>query len=482
MADRTFSLLLVSPDRILLRRLTRFLDVFGYEVRQAVQAAQAEAAVEVGRVDFLIVDAALGKQTAQICRAVRRGTGDGYTYALLLAQDPQANELTEALDGGFDDFLAKPVVFGELLARLRAGVRVLEFERRLSEQQECDGDTGLSTAAALLSQIRERLTVSPTGSSGPLGKLAKAASLVVVDIDFFRRIQRRLGLTASRKLAAAAAERLQSASEGQVWYALGIDRFAVLADHKSENEAAEWAESWLRDLFHQEFTWGQEKVVISVSAGAAALVPDHPPQRTVDKALAALQLAKASGRGCAAASAEVEEDLESWTQLAAGGNLFSTTHARDVMIPCPVHLSIDDTLEQAHSAFDQTRLSALPVVDAEGRFAGIVTNEQVGDKRSRSAPKPRASGSVRLLKQAMITDVPKFDESATLSELMEFFTGDGSPLAVIVRERRPTGIVFCQSLAALNERLTPQHFAPATPYSQSSDYLIVPDATTAEAM
>src|SRR5262245_24066289 len=122
MAERTFSLLIVSPDRTLLRRLTRFLDVFGYEVRQAVQANQAEAAAEAGRVDFLVVDSALGKQTAQICRGVRRGIGEGYTYALLLTQDPEASELTEALDGGFDDFLAKPVIFGELLSRLRVGV------------------------------------------------------------------------------------------------------------------------------------------------------------------------------------------------------------------------------------------------------------------------------------------------------------------------------------------------------------------------
>ena len=482
MAERTFSLLIVSPDRTLLRRLTRFLDVFGYEVRQAVQAQQAEAAVEAGRVDFLVVDAGLGKQTAQICRAVRRSAAEGYTYALLLTQDPQASELTEALDGGFDDFLAKPVVFGELLSRLRTGVRVLEFERRLVEQRQSDPTTGLSTATALLAQIRERLTVSPTGSSGALSKLAKSASLVVVDIDFFRRLQRRLGRTASDKLAAAVAERLRTAANGQTWYSLGIDQFATLADQKSEKDAAEWAESWLREVFQQEFTWGTEKLLVSASAGIAELVPDQPAQKTLDKALAALQLAKASGRGCAAASRDVEEDQETWTQLAAGGNLFTSTRARDVMIPCPLQLSIDDSLEQAQSAFDQTRLAAIAVVDADGRFAGIVTGEQMEERKSRSGPKPRASGSVRLLKHVMIADVPKFEESATLSELMEFFTGDGSPLAVIVRDRRPTGIVFCQALAAMNERLTPRHFAPATPYSQASDYLIVPDTTAAEAV
>lgn len=479
MADRNFSLLVVSSDRTLLRRLTRFLDVFGYEVRQAVSVAGAEAAVEAGRVDFLVVDATLGKQTAQICRAVRRSAASGYTYALLLAKDPEANDLTEALDAGYDDFLSAPVVYGELLSRLRAGARVLEFERRLLEQQECDPATGLSTSGALLAQVGERLAQMGSARASSSGKSQKAA-LLVMDIDFFRRLHKKLGYTASQKLAAAVAERLQSADASLSWNALGIDRFATVLDRQSEKDAAEWAKNWLRDLFQKEFPWAQEKIVLTASAGVAELAADQPPQKTLDKALAALQLAKASGRGSVATSHEVDEDNETWTQLAAGGNLFSTTRARDVMIPCSIQLSVDDTFDQAQAVFDQTRLSAIAVVDGEGRFAGVITSDQVADRRSQGTPKPRASGSVRLLKQVMVADVPKFDESATLSELMEFFTGDGSPLAVVVRERRPTGIVYCQSLAALNERLSHKNFASPTPYVPTSDYLMVPDMTTAE--
>ena len=484
MADQNFSLLLVSPDRTLLKRLTRFLDVFGYEVRQAVQASQAEAATEAGRVDFLVVDAALGKQTAQVCRAVRRGTAEGYTYALLLTDEPKESDLTEALDAGFDDFLSRPVIFGELLARLRAGARVLEFERRLASQSECDPVTGLSTSAALLGEIAQRLAGSgPTSSSVSRSKMAKTATLVVVDLDFFRRLLRRFGHTVSHELASAAAQRLESASPGQKWYTLGVDRFATIVDQSSEREAAKTASAWLQHAFHQEFALGQEKVLLTASAGVAELLPGQPPQKSLDRAIAALQLAKASGRASAASAAEVDEDHETWTQLAAGGNLFASTRARDVMIPCSVTLSTDDTFEQAQSLFDQTRLAAIPVVDAEGHFAGVVTGEMFSERKSsRASAKPRTSGSVRLLKQIMIADIPKFDESATLSELMEFFTGDGSALAVIVRDRRATGVVYCQCLAALNERLTPENFATVLPYSQSSEFLLVPDPAAAEAV
>jgi diguanylate cyclase (GGDEF)-like protein len=471
MAERTFSLLIVSPDRTLLRRLTRFLDVFGYEVRQATNASQAEAAAEAGPVDFLLVDSALGKQSATVCRAVRKGGASGYTYALLLSQQPETTELTEALDCGFDDFLAKPIVFGELLSRLRAGARVIEFERRLAEQQESDAVTRLPGTQALLTRIKE--------TCQSRGKGDKAA-LVVADIDFFRRLQRRLGGAASEKLVAEAAKRLKSADKAQEWFALGIDRFATLVERQSEAEAAKWAESFLARVFGQPLVWGEEKLQFSASAGVAELNSQQPPQRILDRAVAALALAKASGRGSAATARDVDEDQETWTQLAAGGNLFASTRARDVMSHCPVLLCVDDALEQAQTLLAQTCLAVIPAVDHDGRYAGVVTAEQFDQRRSQPA-KPRASGSVRLVKHVMQSDVPKFDETATLSELMEFFTGDGSPFAVVLRDRRPTGVVFCQSLAALNERLSPRHFAPTTPYAPTSDYLLVTDGTTADA-
>jgi len=118
---RPFSALLVSSDRPLLRQLTRFLELFGYEVRQAVDADQALAAAEAAGADFLLVDGAMSpKPGLAFSRAIRSHAPAGYTYALMLIDSLETSTLTEALEAGFDDFLARPVVFGELLARLRA--------------------------------------------------------------------------------------------------------------------------------------------------------------------------------------------------------------------------------------------------------------------------------------------------------------------------------------------------------------------------
>src|SRR5262249_51637452 len=155
--SRSFTILLVSPDRLSLRRLSKFLDVFGYDVRQATDETQAVAAAESARPDFLILDGSSGQPAdLQFIRTIRKISPRDYTHALLLAERPDVGDVTAALEAGFDDFLAAPVVFGELLARLRAGARLIEYERRLSGEAGIDPLTGLADEAALSAEMRRR--------------------------------------------------------------------------------------------------------------------------------------------------------------------------------------------------------------------------------------------------------------------------------------------------------------------------------------
>lgn len=65
------------------------------------------------------------------CRAVRERDDGNYTYFIMLTVESDKERLLEAFDAGIDDFLTKPFNSGELLARVRAGERVV----RLYEEQ-----------------------------------------------------------------------------------------------------------------------------------------------------------------------------------------------------------------------------------------------------------------------------------------------------------------------------------------------------------
>ncbi|MCE9528066.1 MAG: diguanylate cyclase [Planctomycetales bacterium] len=469
-------MLLVSGDQSLLRQLTRFLELFGYEVRQAIDGQQAISAAEVAGADFLLVDGDLTpKPGLAFSRTIRSFAPGGYTFAALLVDPLESADLTEALEAGFDDFLAKPVVFGELLARLRAGARVIEFERRLTQQAGIEPVTGLPDSNILAVAIKDHLS-----SARDRGKQETVGSLCVIDLDYFSRFGARFGREGAEGLLRRTAELLSQACQpGEFAASLGKDRFAVLFPNATEEQTALWARSFLDSIAHREHAVGEAKVHLTGSCGVVEFSRSLTAERSLEIAEQVLNLAKSSGRNHVLTQQVWEKDVEAWNKFAAGGKLFSTTLARDVMVPCGVFLCIDDTVEQGQAILEQTRLSAIPVVDREGKFAGLVTATQLKGKASRPA-KTRASGSVRLLRHHMTTDVPKFNELSTLGELMEFFTAEHSSVAVILRDQRPAGLVYCQSLAALNEKLVREHFIPSLPFSSTSEYLLVPDLTTAD--
>jgi len=476
MNPRPFTILIVSPDRVSLRRLSKFLDVFGYDVRQATDGEKALAAAEAARPDFLVVDASSGQPAdLQLCRAIRRGGPQGYTYSLLLSEKPEVGDVTAALEAGFDDFLAAPIVFGELLARLRAGARFIEYERRLSEQSGVDTVTGLADKAGLTTELFRR----SHGAKGAIGWLA------VIDLDYFQRIADRLGRSGAQDLLKQVAQFVRSRS-GQKYFAAGMgdDRFAVILPPSSNETAATWCEEALKALADTSFTVADQQHRLTASCGLTEVTAGETLEIVHARVQRALQLAKASGRNCVVTSGEVDRDNDAWAEFAADGKLFHNTTARDVMHPCPLLLHLDETLEHAHALLSQTGLAHAPVVDGDNKLAGIVSLDQLSAAKLKN-PKPRGhnssnSSSVRLVRHVMQTDVTRFDEKTGLAELMEFFTGDGATLAIIVRDKKPRGLVHCHALAALNERLTADHFASSKPRTSTSADLMVPDLAMAE--
>ena len=95
MDSRPFSVLLVSGDQALLRQLTRFLELFGYEIRQAIDADQALAAAEVAGADFLLVDGSLTtKPDLAFLRKIRSFARGSFAGGLLISVILSGTEFT----------------------------------------------------------------------------------------------------------------------------------------------------------------------------------------------------------------------------------------------------------------------------------------------------------------------------------------------------------------------------------------------------
>jgi two-component system, OmpR family, response regulator MprA len=110
-------LLVVDDDQDVRDSLRRSLEFEGYEVTTAADGAEALPLVH--RADLAILDLMMPNlDGSEACRRLR-AAGERLPVLMLTARDALGDRVT-GLDAGADDYLVKPFALEELLARVRA--------------------------------------------------------------------------------------------------------------------------------------------------------------------------------------------------------------------------------------------------------------------------------------------------------------------------------------------------------------------------
>ncbi|TXB66475.1 fused response regulator/phosphatase [Paracoccus aurantiacus] len=118
--------LVVDESRAQRAMLRIHLTRAGYEVNEATNGDDALAFCTSRRPDVVLSDWVMAGMTGpELCQKLRNGATDGYVYFILLSSKDQPADIAFGLESGADDFLTKPTSAAELLARLRAGERIL---------------------------------------------------------------------------------------------------------------------------------------------------------------------------------------------------------------------------------------------------------------------------------------------------------------------------------------------------------------------
>lgn len=127
--------LVVDDSRAQRRILSSYLSRWGYSVLEAGSGAEALSVCDTHKVDLIVSDWMMPGMTGlELCEAFRSRKAGRYGYFILLTSKSEKVEIARGLDVGADDFLTKPVTATEFRARIRAGERILQMERELTEK------------------------------------------------------------------------------------------------------------------------------------------------------------------------------------------------------------------------------------------------------------------------------------------------------------------------------------------------------------
>jgi two-component system, cell cycle response regulator len=430
MSSENKRVLIVDDDPAMLRILRAWLEKAGYQVQTFSDGREALTSIEDDPPDFLITDWEMPHMTGlELCHRVRELNLSQYIYTIFLTVKSTPTEMIEGLEIGADDFLSKPIHQGELLARVRAGARIIELERRLGTLARTDYLTGLMTQRVFYESLdREWARVARSGA--PL-------SCVMMDIDFFKKVNDVHGHPAGDSVLRAVADLLRKNSRTtDMPCRYGGEEFCVLLPETNEANAVLWAERMRQQLLQTTVSAAGHDIGVTGSFGVAQRCDaSQKAQVLVDQADQALLCAKQTGRNrvvcfdAIASSGGVDKDQ------CGRRSMFAGVLARHVMSPVVACLREDETIGQAAEYFLRLRINSACVVDSEGRLAGMLSEQDL------IAAMVSLDCWHKPLREAMKPDVICYDEDTPVEAIHQFLCRVSIRRVVIVSEGRPTGTV-----------------------------------------
>ena len=125
-------ILIVEDDPFFQRVLQKRIAGEGYQVQAAGDGREGMKAIVTYEPDLVVSDWMMPEVDGlELCQSVKTGLREAAPYFILLTAKGEINDKLLGLQTGADDYLIKPCDGGELLARVRAGVRIVSLTQQL---------------------------------------------------------------------------------------------------------------------------------------------------------------------------------------------------------------------------------------------------------------------------------------------------------------------------------------------------------------
>jgi len=305
-------ILVVDDDPTSLEILRRTLTLAGHEVKCASDGVEAlQIALETNP-QAIVADWMMPEMDGvELCKALRCIQIGREMYFLLLTGRDQEEQIVTAYDAGVDEYVTKPFNARILMARLRAGQRVMELREEVEAERQArdqhlrqlsllnrqlntaaltDPLTGLSNRRHACDRLAEEWQNS-TRTSSPL-------SVIMIDIDHFKRVNDEFGHEAGDLVLKEVTQILRTnARQGEDVARLGGEEFLVICPNTSISQASHGAERLRAAVAAHVIRAGGFQTSATVSLGVAGRTPGMSGIDSLLKSAdAAVYSAKSAGR------------------------------------------------------------------------------------------------------------------------------------------------------------------------------------------
>jgi len=184
--SKTRRVLVIDDDRDSLEILLEPLRWEGYDVRGVVSDEEAHTLIESWIPHVVILDwMAPSMAGLKVLRSVRERLS--HVSCVFVSENSSTEAIIEALDSGADDYIVKPFVPLELLARIRSQLRIRELHEqllfaneKLKELVDTDDLTGLYNMRSLYQRLDFEIERGR--------RFQRDLCVVMMDMDYFKTV------------------------------------------------------------------------------------------------------------------------------------------------------------------------------------------------------------------------------------------------------------------------------------------------------
>ncbi|QJE74193.1 diguanylate cyclase [Aerophototrophica crusticola] len=283
--------LVVDDSRFVREMLQAVLLDLGYEVAVCETAEEAELLASGDWFDIVLVDLNLpGKSGIELCWDLRVKHPPGLQYLVIMTTMTQIATHIEALDGGADDFMPKPIDIGLLRARLRLGERLVRAHKDMHRLAMTDPLSGVLNRRSFFEQAEDALRRRQ--------RTVESLAVVMVDIDHFKRVNDGFGHDMGDEVIRQVAKTLQGAvRQTDCIGRLGGEEFAILFSNTGIDVVSLLAERLRKRIAELALRSEGRLCPVTASFGVSPVLPDEDAiEAALKRADSALYRSKHEGR------------------------------------------------------------------------------------------------------------------------------------------------------------------------------------------